>query len=95
MYMGRAVLIECPVLEGKVWSNNYLAGVELEMFEKLMKIYTKRRQKLSKTLETNKIVQTAKLQARCNHARENVLFTNQQNLNYHKMKHEVEKVYLE
>ena len=59
-----------------------------------MEIYAKKRQELTKTLETNQVVQRAKLQARLNYAHEKVLATCQQNQTLHQMKADVEKDYL-
>ncbi len=59
-----------------------------------MEIYAKKRQELTKTLETNKVVQRAKFQARSNYAHDKVLATHQRNQTLHEMKAEVEKEYL-
>ena len=59
-----------------------------------MEVHAKNSKELASALETSKIVQKAKFQARLNYLQEKLGNTSQQNDELHQMKVEMEKNYL-
>ena len=66
----------------------------MENCEGFLEIFTNKKLELSKILETSKVVQRAKFQARFNYTHERVLIAHQQNQSMHEMKADIEREYL-
>ena len=71
-----------------------MAGMDMGSCEGLLEIFTNKKLELIKILETSKVVQRAKFQARFNYTHERVLRTHQQNQSLHEMKIDIEREYL-
>lgn len=69
-------------------------GLVLDQCDRIMQIYAQNSNELTEALETSKLVQKAKFQARLNYLREKLVKTSQQNQDIHQMKAEMEKKYL-
>lgn len=69
-------------------------GLVLDQCEKIMQIHAKNSKELVEALETSKLVQKAKFQARLNYLRVKLFTTSQQNREMHEMKASMEKKYL-
>ena len=78
----------------KVSYSPIATGIEIKQLEKLMSIYAKKGQELSKSLEASEVVQRAKFQARWNYAHGRILEFHQQNRHLYEIRQGVEKEYL-
>lgn len=83
------------VRKGKLLSFiNFLIGLVLDQCEKIMQIHAKNSKELTEALQTSKLVQKAKFQARLNYLREKLATTSKHNRDMHSMKAKMEKKYL-
>lgn len=72
----------------------FLIGLVLDQCDKIMEIHAKNSKELTEALETSRLVQKAKFQARLNYLRDKLVTTSQQNRDMHEMRAEMEKKYL-
>jgi hypothetical protein len=72
----------------------HLTGLVLNQCERIMQIYAKNSKELMDALETSRLVQKAKFQARLNYHQERLAKASQQNREMYGVKMKVEKKYL-